>query len=150
MKLGMSDKNNKVKHTSARPFIFTLFTLSSVPLACKAAVSLILSLFHVLPLFIWLPPKVISWVYGWEVQTRETFMSLNAGIKLSCSGKCNKAPSTYCLLLVDPGIKPSACSACKPVKAPISCTHHQPSHPASVPTAAAEPTHVASTPFELT
>lgn len=39
-------KNNKINQSSALPFIFTL---SPVPLASRAAVSLILSLFHVLP-----------------------------------------------------------------------------------------------------
>lgn len=126
MKLCMSDKNNKINQASAFRLIFTLFTLSSVPLACRAAVSLILSLFHVLPFFIWLPPEVISRVYGREVQRSETFMSLSSGIRVSCSGKSNKAPSTYRLLLVDPGIKPSFCSACKPGKAHISCIHHHP------------------------
>lgn len=126
MKLCLSHKNNKINQASALPFIFTLFTLSSVPLGCKAAVSLILWLFHVLPLFIWLPPEVISRAYGREVPRRETFMSLSSGIRVSCLGKSNKAPSTYCLLLVDPGIKPSSCSACKPGKAHISCIHHHP------------------------
>lgn len=124
MKLCMSDKNNKINQAPAPLFIFTLFTLSSVPLACRAAVSLILSLFHVLPFFIWLPPEVISRVYGRKVQRRETFMSLSSGIRVICSGKSNKAPSTYCLLLVDPRVKPSSCSACKLGKAHISWIHH--------------------------
>lgn len=70
MKLCMSDKNNKINQASALPFIFTIFTLSSVPLA---SVSLILWFFHVLPLFIWLPPEVISRVYGREVGEERDF-----------------------------------------------------------------------------
>lgn len=61
MKLYMSDKNNNINQTSVLPFIFTW---SPVPLDFWAAVSLILSLFHVLPFFIWLPTEVISRVYG--------------------------------------------------------------------------------------
>lgn len=53
-------------------------------------------------------------------------MSLSSGIRASCSEKSNKAPSTYRLLLVDPGVKPGSCSAGKPGKAHISCIHHRP------------------------
>lgn len=53
-------------------------------------------------------------------------MSFGPGIRVSCSRKSNKAPSTYRLLMLDPGIKPSSCSACKPGKAHISCVHHRP------------------------
>lgn len=122
IKLCRSDKNNKINQATALPFIFTLLTLSSVPPAGPVAASLIRTLFHVLPFFIWLPIEVISRVYGWEVQRRKTFMSLSPGIRVS-SGKSNKAPRTHRLLLVDPGIKPSSCLAHKPEKAHISCVH---------------------------
>lgn len=58
------------------------------------------------------------------LQRRETFMSLSPGIRVSCSGKSNKAPSTYRLLRVDGGVKPSSCSVFKPLKAHISCINH--------------------------
>ena len=51
-------------------------------------------------------------------------MSLSPGIRVSCSGKSNKAPSTYRLLRVDRGVKPSSCSVFKPRKAHISCINH--------------------------
>lgn len=70
-------------------------------------------------------------------------MSLSSGIRASCSERSNKAPSTYRLLLVDPGIKPGSCSAGKPGKAHISCI--SPSHPAPVLPPAAAGTHVDST-----
>lgn len=57
--------------------------------------SLILCLFHVAPLFIWLPPSIISRVEDREVHRRETFMCLSSWIMLSCSRKGHKAPSTH-------------------------------------------------------